>query len=285
MSWRIANEKQWLSFLKKPSLPDGQGHICFLKVGRGLLGGVTVFKLFAVCASMFCALLSVAPAEAQEKTGIKPGFVMASGSARIILMRPSVRVGEQSTGGMFEPNADWTSQARQNLDASIKAIQAMLGNEIIAYEDATGQSDGLSGQYRALFTSLADSVREYQFFPGNRLPTKKRKDSFEWTIGPDIRGLPGLENADYVLFVTTEDHYGSAGRKALQIFAAMAGVGVTSGVHIGYAGLIDVRTGELVWLNADLQMGGDVRTPEGAKKRVAQLLEGFPGRPEVAAAQ
>ena len=52
-----------------------------------------------------------------------------------------------------------------------------------------------------------------------------------------------------------------------------------AGVHTGYAGLVDLRTGELVWLNADRQMGGDVRDAEGADKRVRQLLEGFPGRP------
>lgn len=194
-------------------------------------------------------------------------------------MRPSVRVGEQSTGGLFEPNADWTSQARDNLDRAIKAVQASLGNEVTVYEDSTGQADALTGQYRALFTSVADSVREYQFFPGNRLPTKKRKDSFEWTIGPEVKTLPGIDRADYILFITTEDQYGSTGRKMLQVFAALGGVGVSSGVHLGYAGLVDAKSGELVWLNADLQMGGDVRTPEGAEKRVAQLFEGFPGKP------
>ncbi|GAA3254168.1 hypothetical protein GCM10020258_11720 [Sphingomonas yabuuchiae] len=80
--------------------------------------------------------------------------------------------------------------------------------------------------------------------------------------------------------MTTEDHYGSTGRKLLQVFAAgVAGIGVSAGVHKGYAGLIDLKTGDLVWLNADLAMGGDVRTPEGAAKRVSQLLEGFPGKP------
>lgn len=122
----------------------------------------------------------------------------------------------------------------------------------------------------------------YQFFPGNRLPTKKRENSFEWTLGPDIAQLPGsMAGNDYALFVETEDQYGSAGRKAAQIFGALAGVSVIVGVHTGYAGLVDLKTGELVWLNADRQMGGDVRTEEGAQKRVAQLLEGFPGRSAV----
>jgi hypothetical protein len=51
---------------------------------------------------------------------------------------------------------------------------------------------------------------------------------------------------------------------------------VSSGVHAGYAGLVDLRTGDLVWLNADLKMGGDVREADGASKRVVQLLEDFP---------
>jgi hypothetical protein len=63
------------------------------------------------------------------------------------------------------------------------------------------------------------------------------------------------------------------------VFAALARVPITAGVHKGFAGLVDLRTGELVWLNADMQMGGDVRDADGADKRVRQLLEGFPGKP------
>ncbi|WP_296536246.1 hypothetical protein [Rhizorhabdus sp.] len=217
-------------------------------------------------------------ASAQEKTGNRPGFTLAPGSARIVLMRPSIRVGEQSTGGMFEPNADWTDQAKENLGRAIAAAQSGLGNAIVSYEEAASVDSGRVAEYRALFSTVVDSVIVYQFFVGNRLETKKRKGSFEWTLGPDIAKLPGLQNADYALFVTVEDHYGSTGRKVAQLFAAMAGVGMTSGVHKGFAGLVDLKTGDLVWLNADLQMGGDVRTTEGAQRRVSQLFEGFPGR-------
>ena len=96
---------------------------------------------------------------------------------------------------------------------------------------------------------------------------------------PTLQSLQSLQGADYALFINTHDAYGSTGRKVLQVVALLGGVAVTSGEHLGYAGLVNLKTGELVWLNADRQMGGDVRTPEGAAKRVRQLLEGFPGRP------
>jgi hypothetical protein len=232
-----------------------------------------VFRVLAV-------LIFLAPAclAAQEKTGTKNGFELRPGTARILLLEPSVRVGEQSTGGMFEPNADWTDQARENIERELAKIQDGLGNEVVRLDfDGSPRTEPLQ-RYHALFGAVAGSVIEYQFFKGNRLPTKKREDDFLWTVGPQIHDLAVLKGFDYILLLRTRDAYGSTGRKILQVFGALGGISVTSGEHIGYAGLIDVKTGDLVWLNADLQMGGDVRTAEGAEKRVGQLLEGFPGR-------
>lgn len=235
--------------------------------------------------AMAFVLLVAVPAAAQEKTGSKPGFALKPSTARIVLMRPAIRVGSQSTGGMFEPNADWTAQARENITRALNSIQASLGNQVIAYEEGVTGEGALATQYGNLFGAVSESVIEYQFFVGNRLETKKRKNSFEWSVGPGLANLSSLQGADYALFINTNDAYGSTGRKVLQVFAALGGVAVTSGVHVGHAGLVDLKTGELVWLNADRQMGGDVRTPEGAMKRVTQLLEGFPGKSGIATQQ
>lgn len=223
------------------------------------------------------------PAVAQEKTGVQEGFVLKAGSARIALLEPSVRVGEQSTGGVFEPNADWTDQAKENIERQLQAVQAGLGNEIVRL-DLDGIPDGERlVRYHALFGAVADSVVEYQFFKGNRLPSKKKSDAFEWSVGPSLAGISALEGYDYVLLIRTKDAYGSTGRKLLQAAGVLAaaftgfGTAVQSGEHVGMAGLVDVKTGDLVWLNADMAMGGDPRTEEGAVKRVGQLLEGFPG--------
>lgn len=261
------------------------------ELGGSDLWGVIVKRTIGAAFAAFSLFLSIlgaaAPALAQERSGSRPGFTMPSnGEARILLLRPRIKVGAQSTGGMFEPNADWTSQARDNIGAALRAAQGSLGNRIIVQEEPAGDAARVSADYMALFSSLAMSVVEYQFFPGNRLPTKLRDNrtgNFDWTLGAGVSAIPGAADADYALFIYTEDHYGSTGRKVLQLFAAMGGVAVNSGVHKGFAGLIDLRTGHLVWLNADVRMGGDVRTPEGAQRRVQQLLEDFPGRAPVQA--
>ncbi len=212
---------------------------------------------------------------------MRQGFTLPAQSGKtILLLRPAIKVSEQSTGGLPEPRAEWTDQARAHIDAALVEVQRQLGNTVIVAPEAYGEDARRVAEHMALFGAVSEAVIQYQFFVGNRLPTKKRDNKagqFDWSLGPEVARLPGADQADYALFLYTNDQYGSTGRKMLQIVGLVAGVGVTSGVHAGYAGLVDLKTGDLLWLNADGQMGGDVREAEGARKRVRQLLEDFPG--------
>lgn len=236
------------------------------------------------------AFVAAVPAAAQERAAVKSGFELSANSGKtILLLRPSVSVGAQSTGGMFEPNVDWTDKARRNLHEALTARQHGLGNKVVMAPESYGDDARRVEEYTKLFAAVSQAVIQYQFFTGNRLPTKKRDNKagvFDWSLGKDVGSLPGAEDADYVLFIYNKDSYGSTGRKLLQIAAALGpGLAVRSGEHAGYAGLVDLRTGNLLWLNADGQMGGDVREADGAIKRVDQLLEDFPGSAKPAAAR
>lgn len=227
------------------------------------------------------AILSV-PTLAQERSAVKQGFTLAPNSKKkILVFRPSVRVGAQSTGGLFEPNAEWTERAKINIQTALDKLQLKLGNEVMVAPEAYGDDVRNVEEHMALFAAVSRSVIEYQFFKGNRLPTKKRDnkaDVFDWSLGDGISSLPGAKDADYGLFIYNKDAFGSAGRKLLQMVAILGpGIAVKSGEHVGYAGLVDLKTGELLWLNADAAMGGDVRENDGSEKRVRQLLEDFPG--------
>jgi hypothetical protein len=251
------------------------------------VGEDRMIKRLALCAT--AAVLTVQPAHAQEKTGVRSGFTLSPGSQkRILVFRPAIKVGAQSTGGMFEPNGDWTAEARKNIEAALIKQQSSLGNTVTSAPVVYGAEAQTVEEYTNLFAAVSQSVINYQFFKGNRLPTKKRdnkEDIFEWSLGEGVGDLPGAKDADYALFIYNKDAYGSTGRKLLQVVAILGpGLAVKSGEHAGYAGLVDLRTGDLLWLNADGAMGGDVRTPEGAEKRVRQLLEEFPGSTPVTSA-
>ncbi len=218
----------------------------------------------------------------EAKSAVRDGFTEEQvHNKRILVFRPSVQVGSQSAGGTVTPNADWTAQARNNINTSLTAQLGDLGNSLIEVPELYGDNAAKVREYQALFAALAGSVIEYQFEKGNRLPTKKRESKegiFDWSLGDGVIQLPGANDADYALFIFDSDAYGTTGRKILQVVAILgAGIAVKSGDHRGYAGLVDLRTGNVLWMNADPSMGGDVRNPEGADKRVREMLAGFPG--------
>lgn len=234
-------------------------------------------RFFLPLLACFTFVSSPAFAIGTESSASKSGFAFpAEGPVKILVFRPDVHVGSQSAGGLNEPNADWTAEARNQLGIALEKAQGQRSNELVLMPELQGDQASLLADYRSLFKAVTDTVLAHRLFPGNRLPTKK--DSFNWTLGSGASQLAQIGGGDYGLFIYTYDSYGSAGRKAAQLIGAMFGVGITSGVHTGYAGLVDLRTGELVWINADVQMGGDVRDALGAEKRVSQLLEDFPQR-------
>lgn len=236
-----------------------------------------------LAATAAALLLLPATAQAQERHAIKDGFTFPPGrTVKIAVYRPDVRVGTLTTGGADEANAEWTEAARGLILEKLKAKHHVRGAEVVFPGEPEGDDGASLAEYRALFTAVSNSIITHKLFPGNRLPTKKQ--TFDWTLGEGVSRLGELSGADYALFVFTHDAYGSSGRKAMQALGMLgcvfgACVLVQAGVHIGYAGLVDLRTGDVIWFNADPAVGGDVRTAEGAEKRVDQLLDGMPGRP------
>src|SRR5262245_24675314 len=127
----------------------------FRKVFAALLGqGLAMLLLFGASAAM-----------AQEKGAVRPGFSKESlQGQKILLFRPTVWVGEQSTAGLPEPNADWTAQSRALMDQELVRRQGDFNNELIPQPELVGADAHLLSEHHALFNSVANSVMTYQFF-------------------------------------------------------------------------------------------------------------------------
>ncbi|MBN8848821.1 MAG: hypothetical protein J0I73_12100, partial [Sphingomonas sp.] len=221
------------------------------------------------------ALLLVIPGAALAKIKADETFVFPAGKpVRIIFFRPDVKVGSLGVGSVEEPNADWTAAARAKLTAEVAANQKAAGNEIVFMPEQEGDNAQIVADYQALFRVVAGAIAQHKMFPGASLPTKAER--FDWTLGPGAAKLGEIGGGDYALFVSTHDAYGTAGRKVAQLlFAGMFGGFIPAGIHSSYAALVDLRTGNIVWFNVDPGSGGDVRTDEGATKRIGQLLNKF----------
>jgi hypothetical protein len=236
------------------------------------------FANFGATAVAVVLMLSPAASYAQSRQSLtKEAFAFpATGQVRVVLFRPDVSVGEQSTGGLDQPNAGWTEQAREELTAALGKAQAERNIELKLMPELSGDDAKVMSDYRKLFKTVADSVIKHRLFGLDPLPTKEEK--FDWTLGKGASRLGALGSADFGLFFYTMDSYESGSRQIARLFAPSANSEQAREVNMGYAGLVDLTSGDLVWINVDVKMAGDVRTAEGAALRISELLDGFPVR-------
>ncbi len=63
---------------------------------------------------------------------------------------------------------------------------------------------------------------------------------------------------------------------AMRFLALLWGYLVLGGQRIGFASLVDLETGNVVWFNLLVGGFGDLREPGGARSAMGDLLAGFP---------
>lgn len=196
---------------------------------------------------------------------------------RILMMPPDVELAEVTAAGLHETNAQWTEQGRANLKAAVadhlKTIHASFAEFRPPAEDAPEYATFV--QLQKVHGSVGATIAKHHFVEATRLPAKNGK--FDWSLGPAAATLGQYADANYALFVHVRDSYTSPGRVAMQVLAAtLFGVGLQGGIQTGYASLVDLKTGEIVWFNFLYRDSGDLRTPQPARESVAMLLDNMP---------
>ncbi len=211
-------------------------------------------------------------------------FEPPRGDYSLIVMRPDVSVGSVTAGGLVEPRAEWTEQARANLLTALREQQTGRGGRTViaeTREGIPGVDPKLVADLERLHNAVGNSIALHKYL-GADLPTKRR--GIDWTLGEDAVKLGRATGMDYALFLYAQDAVASTGRVALQVLG-LAGCFVGfcvpqgGGGQAAYASLVDLKTGDVVWFNV-LQTGtqlpgvtmGDIRTPEGAAQMVERLL-------------
>jgi len=198
------------------------------------------------------------------------------GARRIIVLPPVVELSVLHAGGVAEVNAEWTRNARKHIADDIaerfrqRKIELVNGDRIAV--ESVGDSKEL--QLLKLHEVVGASILNHQYQGPRQLPTKA--NSFDWSLGTETRHLATKYEGDYALFLFVRDSYSSDARVATMIIAAAFGVGIQGGVQIGYASLVDLHSGSVVWFNVLARSTGDLRTAEAAQETVDLLLANFP---------
>lgn len=194
------------------------------------------------------------------------------GVARIVLMPLDVELAHVTAGGLQEPDATWTEQALHNIHA-VLAQQAPSWNvELVDFSPDRGTLEDRETSLTLVkfHRAVGYAIMIHEYTPNFALPSKKGK--FDWSLGPEAAAIARSQNADYAMFLFVRDTYATGGRVALMVIAAAFGVGLQGGTQVGFASVVDLRTGEIVWFNRLSRGIGDLRTPQAAVETVKSLV-------------
>ncbi|MBL8330391.1 MAG: hypothetical protein JNJ71_16260 [Rubrivivax sp.] len=212
---------------------------------------------------------ATAPAGSRQ---LAPGFSTLMADDKIVLVPMDVELFELSAGGVAEPKADWTAAAQRFMRQALADRQARM--KVALLEMSEREADEFAEQL-GLQAAVARSIAVHHLMAGAAaLPTKAGQ--LNWSLGDAMQPLAARTGARYGLFIWVRDSYASAERKAVMVGLALLGVGISGGVQIGLASLVDLRSGQVVWMNQLARMAGDLRDAKAAEESMASLLTGFP---------
>jgi hypothetical protein len=232
------------------------------------------------------------------------------GASRVLLMPPDIELDEHGLTGSAA-RVDWAAEARQNVEAIVGDILGRRGSMVSVFLATDTQSSTAQDSAMALQRELVSELADRSFYPGSR---RLVIGATRWSLGPAARDLRQASEARYALFLGLRDQYSSTGRVVGRValgvlFVAaivMLGVplvppdlvdfrafslsplrgspafaqttGAASGCpeQTGYASLVDLDTGDIVWLNRVSEGCSDLRDPDDLRSILELLLSGMP---------
>ncbi|MES2632816.1 MAG: hypothetical protein V4669_07580 [Pseudomonadota bacterium] len=239
------------------------------------------FRHLFVLPAVLSAMLLAAGAQAQVPSlmssssnakHLAPGFAVRPATSKLVIVPSDMELFSISAGGVSEPRADWTQAAQKNFKSALDGRRNLLGANAADMPEAVLDD---FAELHALHRAVAEAIFVHHANSGLKLPTKN--EQLDWSLGADsVKPLKERTGADYALFTWFRDSYASGERKAVMIGMALLGSFQMGGYQMGYASLVDLNTGRVVWFNDLQRMTGDLREASSAKETVEALLKDFP---------
>jgi hypothetical protein len=202
---------------------------------------------------------------------------------RILLVEPDIQMHEVSAGGVVEKVDDWSKEASgYAVDAITHVVEANHLFELVRAPALTDADKTALEQHTALYALVSGSA--YGAKHSQYSAWRDRAAQFDYTLGPGLTALSEHNQVDAAVFLVGTDYISTAGRKAAMAFgivaAAFTGVMLvpTSAPAFLSVGVVDMRTGEVLWYSSDIRTGSaNLRDPAVMKSLMDGLFQTYPG--------
>lgn len=226
---------------------------------------------------LVAAALLALGARAQSFTYLERDFRQAGpkAAAKVLVLPLDVNVYELTAGGVTEKVPDWSRQAREHITAALRQLRPTARFEIVQLpENLTEAERATLDEHVTLFDLVGFAVTATR----SATPWRERAEAglADYSLGPGLAYLADRTGADQALVLIAHDFVSSAERKAMFAVGLLFGVGIPLGRTFAAAGLIDLRTGKILWESYDLSATPDLRVAADAERVVRDLFASFP---------
>jgi hypothetical protein len=198
---------------------------------------------------------------------------------QVVLLPVEVDVYEMSAGGVREEVPEWGDTASENVRSALLISkdpegECCVSRQVDSSSLTLAQREVLR-EHLALFETVAANAI-WAGLPANPAWHFKA-DHFDYTLGDGLAFLHDEYALDAGLIILGEDVVSTAGRKTTAVVGAVLGVAVPMGHSMLIGGLVDFRTGDLLWLNYEVATGSsDLRDPASCLDLARKLMQGYP---------
>lgn len=199
---------------------------------------------------------------------------------RVLLMPPDVAVLELAAAGVPLPRADWTTLAQDGLVEAVENALQSHGAETVHYRRANGIVPYADEHLEAvaLYEAVLQTILTYRYSsPQQQLALPTKPAGLDWTLGESVAAIRADYDADYALFLIYRQATSTTARALLAAASVVLfGAIQPTSQSVGFASLIDLDSGAVIWTNLLQGQSLDVNEPDGIYDRGIKLLSGLP---------
>lgn len=196
---------------------------------------------------------------------------------KVVVLPVNVEVIEVTAGGVEEKVPKWSREASLSVSNALStAIVKQARLKVVHTPNFSGATLANVDEHLALYKLVVNTASR------TTLPHKFRR--FDYGIGPGLRALASQTGADAAILVYGRDYVSTAGRKAkavagnIPIINIFAGPPPKLGHSFIHVGIVDLRTGDLLWMNSNYREGStNLRDAGDANKMMQTIFKWYPG--------
>jgi hypothetical protein len=195
---------------------------------------------------------------------------------KLVILPANVEVFEVTAGDVTEEVPEWSTEAENNL---LKALSAAIKSDKslaeVDFPRLSPPNAGVVDEHMALYTLVVNTASSID------LDHKIRR--FDYSIGPGLSLLQRQTGADAAVMILGRDYVSTAGRKAKAVLGNVPIIGAFTGATaLGSSfvriGVVDLRTGDILWLNSEYRGStSNLRNYDDAKDVIRELFDLYPG--------